>query len=190
MYTRLTSKNTPILPILALLVNRTRLKINFTVSLKTFQSGWFHESAWIHYISSPGNRANIPLSSAGSSNLLASHAGVIRAVVLLPFPSSSSPVSPLAWDQAPHWGIKEKVIGVGEKNRRVRFACRYFSYLAPFFCFCILRIAPLRSLVPGYTLPLVFFFFFAFKMTAAIIYSGTPLQRSARVLKKLFVIAG
>ena len=25
------------------------LSINSTVSLKTFQSGWFHESAWIHY---------------------------------------------------------------------------------------------------------------------------------------------
>ena len=25
------------------------LSINSTVSLETFQSGWFHESAWIHY---------------------------------------------------------------------------------------------------------------------------------------------
>ena len=94
-----------------------------------------------------------------SPNLLASHAGVIRGVGFLPFPSSSSPVSPLAWDQAPHWGVKVKVIGVGEKNRRVRFACRYFSYLAPFFCFRLLRIAPLRSLVPGYSSLSLFFFF-------------------------------
>ena len=91
-----------------------------------------------------------------SPNLLASHAGVIRGVGFLPFPSSSSPVSPLAWDQAPHWGIKVKVIGVGEKNRRVRFACRYFSYLAPFFCFFCEAWCQA-------TLPLVFFFSFRFQ---------------------------
>ena len=106
--------------------------------------------------------ALISLSPVRGHDLLASHTGVIRGVVFLPFPSSS-PVSPLAWNQAPLWGVKEKVISVGEKNRRVRFACRYFSYLAPFFCFCLLRIAPLRSLVPGYSSLSPFFCFFFFR---------------------------
>ena len=131
--------------------------------------------------------ALISLSPVRGNDLLTSHAGVTRGVVFLPFPSSSS-VSPLAWNQAPLWGVKEKVISVGEKNRRVRFACRYFSYLAPFFCFCLLRIAPLRSLVPGYSSLSPFFcccfFFFAFKMTAAIIYSGTPLYNEVPGYRK------
>lgn len=40
------------------------------------------------------------------------------------------------WDQAPHWGKKEKLIEIGEENHRwARLARRYFSCLSPYFAF-------------------------------------------------------
>ena len=77
-------------------------------------------------------------SSTGSPNLLASHAGIFRGVVFLWFSSSSSPVcrpSSLSLGPGSALGEEEKIIGGGEKNRGVRFARRYFSYLTPFFAF-------------------------------------------------------
>ena len=130
---------------------------------------------------------SIPLSGAGSWSpclprwrYQGSSFSSVSLLLLPRFSLSLGPGSAL--------GGKGKSNRRGRKKPQVRFACRYFSYFAPFFCFCLLRIAPLRSLVPGYSslspLFFFFFFFFGFKMTAAIIYSGIPLYNEVPGYRK------
>ena len=105
--------------------------------------------------------ALISLSPVRGYDLLASHAGVIRGVVFLPFPSSS-PVSLLAWNQASLWGVKEKVISVGEKKTAGFASLAGIFPIWPRFSVFAFYELPLCEAWSQATLPLVLFFFFFF----------------------------